>query len=107
MSNLREAEGLEPIPPPCAVRLVENAAAYARDIGFSPHEEYTFTKKIFGDIDPASCSREFPFGKDGKPFYISGPNETSADPERIIGILNKKLGPEGFHYLTRMELPEE
>lgn len=42
--------------------------------------------------------RKFP-GKEGKPFYISGPHETQADSERIIATLTRKLGPDGFHYV--------
>jgi hypothetical protein len=105
--DLRQAEGLEPIQPACAVKLIENAVAYARDLGLSPHTEYTIMKKIFGDINAANCQQEFKFGKDGKPLYISGLHETTADSERIINILNKKLGNGGFDFMTKADLQEE
>jgi hypothetical protein len=97
-----EGEILEPMQPACAVKLIENAVAYARDLGFPSHKDYVFTKRIFGDIDPAACPREFEFGKDGKPLYISGPNETVADSKRIVGMLDKKLGAGGFDYLVNI-----
>jgi hypothetical protein len=107
VGDLRQAEGLEPIQPACAVKLVQNAVAYAQDLGLSPHWEYATIKKIFGDINPALCPQEFKFGKDGKPRYISGPHETMADSERIIDILNKKLGPGGFDYMMKVDLQDE
>ena len=51
--------------------------------------------------------KEFEFGKDGKPFYVSGPNETRADSERIIATLTRKLGPGGFHYMVGMDMGAE
>jgi hypothetical protein len=106
MGDLRQAEGLEPIQPACAVKLVEDAAAYAQDLGLTPHWQYAIIKKIFGDINPAICAQEFRFGKDGKPVYISGPNETKADSERIIDILNKNLGPGEFDFMMKGDLQE-
>jgi hypothetical protein len=102
-----EQEILEPMRPACVVKLIENAVAYAGNLGFHPHEDYAFIKRIFGDIDPAACPQEFVFGKDGKPFYISGPNETIGDSKRIVGILDKKLGPGAFDYLVQVYRQEE
>jgi hypothetical protein len=73
----------------------------------NPHRDYTFTKRIFGSIDSAACSKEFTFGKDGKPLYMAGPDDTEADSRRIIEILTKKLGPEGFHYALPEDLEDD
>jgi len=107
MQGLQQDEGLERIQPACAVKLIENAMAYARDLGVSPHSEYAIIKKIFGDINPAICPQEFKFGKDGKPLYISGPNETMPDSERIIDILNKRSGAGGVDSMMKMDLEDE
>jgi hypothetical protein len=107
MRDLRQAEVLESIQPACAVKLIENAVAYAQDLGIRPHWEYAIIKRIFGDINPAICGQEFRFGKDGKPLYISGPHETKADSERIIDILNKKLGPGEFDFMMKVDLQDE
>ena len=53
---------------------------------------------ILGDIDPKGCSEEFRFGKDGKPFYIQGPNENSSQAQQIVKQLEKICGSDGFHY---------
>lgn len=100
--SLDQNESLENVTPEYAVNLVENAVAYARNLGFKPHEDYPRVKKLFGSIDPSICPTEFEFGKDGKPFFVSGPNETKADSRRIIRTLGERLGPDGFHYLVTM-----
>ena len=84
----------------CARKLVEEAVAYARDLGFSPHKDYAKAKQIFGDIDITACPRSFIFGKDGKPYFISGPNDTPAMNNKVIDTLTRRLGPDGFHFIT-------
>lgn len=105
--SLDQNESLEKVTPEYAVKLVENAVAYARNLGFKPHEDYPRVKKFFGSIDPAICPTDFEFGKDGKPFFVSGPNETEADSRKIIHTLGERLGPDGFHYLVALNPGED
>jgi len=107
VGSLRQSEGLERWDPSCAVKLIEDAVSFARDLGFNPHRDYQMAKKIFGHIDPDECPREFEFGKHGKPYYVSGPNETRADSARIMDTLNRRFGPDGFHYMVAMEVKDE
>jgi hypothetical protein len=107
IGQLAQKEGAEIAEPAWTVKLIEDAVAYAEGLGFHAHRDYLTIKDIFGSIDPAACPKEFEFGKDGKPFYISGPNETKADSERIIATLTRKVGPDGFHYMVGMDLGEE
>jgi hypothetical protein len=100
-------EGLEYAEPACVVKLIQGAVAYAEGLGFHPHRDYLTGKVIFGSIDPTTCPKEFEFGKDGKPLYISGPNETQADSERIIATLTRKVGPDGFHFIRGVDLGRE
>jgi hypothetical protein len=106
IADLVQKEGLESAMPACVVKLIQGAVAYAEGIGFHPHRDYVSVKAFLGSIDPAACPKEFEFGKDGKPFYISGPHETQADSERIIATLTRKLGPEGFHYMVGVDMGE-
>ncbi len=39
------------------------------------------------------------FGKDGKPFYISGPRDNA---DRIIATLKEHVGNGNFHYLLSL-----
>lgn len=83
----------------CARKLVEGAVEYARSLGLEPHSDYGKAKAIFGDVDPAACTREFQYGKDGKPYFISGPHDTPARCDRILRALTQHCGPDGFHTL--------
>jgi hypothetical protein len=106
IADLAQKEGLESAMPACVVKLIQGAVAYAEGLGLHAHRDYFSVKAFLGSIDPAACPKEFEFGKDGKPFYISGPHETQADWERIIATLTRKLGPEGFHYMVGMDMGE-
>ncbi len=94
---------LERVHPSCLRKLVEGAVQYARDLGFSPHPDYARAAQLFGDIDAAACSVRYTYGKDGQPFYISGPHESAVQSRRIIDTLARRLGPDGFHYMTALD----
>lgn len=84
---------------------MEGAAAYARGLGFSPHPNYHKAKLLFGTIDPGECAEEFEFGKDGMPFFISGPNDTVERCRQIVSTLTHSCGPGGFHYFVGVGNP--
>lgn len=91
--------GVRAIDPSSARKLVEDAVAYAGAIGLSPHRDYHKLRPIFNGVDPAAARETFEMGRDGKPYFISGPSQTSADCRRIIATLNANCGPDGFHYV--------
>ena len=97
---------LERIHPSCLRKLVEGAVQYARDLGFPPHSDYAQAAQLFGDIDAAACPVRYTYGKDGQPFYMSGPYESPAQSRKIIDTLARRLGPNGFHYMTALGGPE-
>jgi hypothetical protein len=88
------------VAPAEARKLLEEAVAYAREIGFSPHADYPRAMTIFGDINAADSDAQFQFGKDGKPFFISGPNDSPERCKQIVAILSKTCGPGLFDYLV-------
>jgi hypothetical protein len=96
-------ETLERVTPAYARKLVEDSVAYARDLGLSPHPDYEKTKRIWGTIDPAECPVNFEFGKDGKPFYVTGPNDTPARVRQVMEALTQSRGPNEFHYLAGLD----
>jgi len=89
---------LREVTAPYARKLIEDAIAYARDLGFSPHHDSREASIILGDIDSAECSQTFTFGHKGKPLYISGPNDSESFARRIIGQLTRRCGPGGAHF---------
>jgi len=99
-NSVSAAMGLEPIEPTSFRKLVEGGVAYAQDLGFSPHADYAVARQIFGDVRAADCPTRFTYGKDGKPFYIQGPNETAADVEVTLDQLERRVGAGNFDYLV-------
>ncbi len=80
-------------------KLVEGSIAYARRLGFEPHPDYHRVKPIFGDIDPQASSREFEFGNEGKPLFISGPNDGPDRCRWIVSMLENSCGHGGYHFV--------
>jgi hypothetical protein len=99
-NNWSTAESFQPMDPACFRKLVEGGVAYAQDLGFSPHADYAVASQIFGDVASADCSTRFEYGREGKPFYISSPHETATQVEDILDQLERRLGPDNFHYLV-------
>lgn len=62
--------------------IVLGAIAYAKDLGFEPHGDWEKVKGFIENDKPYKVSHTF--GKDGKPFYIEGPND---DVKKIMQIL--------------------
>lgn len=100
-------ERLVAIAPEYARKLVEDTEAYARDLGFAPHPDFQLAQRLLADIDATACHTGFPFGKDGKPFYIVGPHDTPQRMHNILETLTRRCGPQGFHYLVLADDPLE
>ncbi len=86
---------LEEVTAPYARKLIEDAIAYARDLGFEPHRDFREAAVILGDIDSGECSETFTFGHEGKPLYISGPYDSESFAKRIVRQLTRDGGPGG------------
>ncbi|MBX6386708.1 MAG: helix-turn-helix domain-containing protein [Microbispora sp.] len=67
--------------------LVFGAVDYARDLGFEPAPEFAATAGHIGTWEGKS---DITFGKDGKPFYLSGPND---DVRHVVKTLERRVGP--------------
>jgi hypothetical protein len=89
----------ENVHPTCARKIIEGAVDYAAELGFKAHTDYRKYKTIFGDIDKSACPVKYTFGKEGKPFYINGPNESQKQSEQIISQLEKKCGKGNYDYI--------
>ncbi len=94
-----DESSIEDITPECARNIVDGAVAYAKSIGLAPHADYPQAYALFGDIDVDACPLEYKFGRDGKPCFISGPNDTPARIRKIIRTLTESVGSENFDYL--------
>jgi hypothetical protein len=87
----------------CAKKLLQGAVEYAKNLGFSSHSDYKKAAPLFGNIDASACPVHYDYGKDGKPFYIRGPNESISEANKIVNKLNDKCGEGGFDYLVELD----
>jgi hypothetical protein len=90
---------LRPVDVAYAKKLVLDAVQYADSVGISPHADYHKFKLIFADVDANECSTKFNFGKDGKPFLISGPHNSPQQIKAWLKNLDNKCGVDGFEYM--------
>ena len=88
------------VDPSYARKLLGDLAAWSQSIGFAPHRDFAAVERIFGDVSADAGDTVFRFGRDGKPFYIPGPNDTAALVRRRIEHLQKHLGSDGFGFET-------
>ena len=102
MAASNEDQPLVDIDPSVARKLLHDAVAYAGSFGLAPSEGFAEAEAIFGDIPLAT--ETFPFGKDGKPFYVSGPKTYLATRiRRILDALVKRVGEGGFDYVVHVD----
>ena len=100
IDRLEAASPMTAVDPSYARKLVRDLVRWSRSIGFPPPREFAALERLFGDVDPDACKTEFDFGQDGKPFYISGPNETTNDGLRAVKHLQGQLGTGNFEYMV-------
>lgn len=101
--QLRELMGDAPfidIAPECARKIVDGAIVYAKKCGLVPHPDYAPAGALFGDIDAGVCRTDYEFGQNGKPLYVSGPNDTPAKIRKTIRTLIAKVGEGTFDFLV-------
>jgi hypothetical protein len=90
------------VAPEYFAKLVYDAVAYARALGFEPHPDYRAASLLLAGIDASRCSESFQFGKDGKPFYVRGPHESIA---RAQGI-GERVSAAGGHFIVPLKQDE-
>jgi hypothetical protein len=84
------------IPVELAQHLVYGAVAYAGRLGFQPHPDFAAAADHLG---PAPATTPIGFGRDGRPFYVDGPND---NPHEVIRTLESSVGPGNFDYVTHL-----
>lgn len=90
------------ISPALAHELIYGAIEYAAQFGFQPHSDFKRAQYILDPPDMHPRTGTVEFGKDGQPFYISGPYDND---EAIVRQLARKVGEDKFHYLVQIAGP--
>jgi hypothetical protein len=80
------------VDPGYARKLLRDLAVWSKSIGFAPHRDFAVVERIFGDVSADASDGVFQFGRDGKPVYIPGPNDTADLIRRRLEQLQKHLG---------------
>ena len=93
-------ENLDTLHPSCARKIIEQCVEYSDKLGFKPHKDYKISRQLLMDLDPNVCPNQYTFGKDGKPFYISGPNENQNQSKKIVEKLLRNCGEGNFDYIV-------
>ena len=88
------------IDPASARRVIEDALAYAEGFDIKPHPDFRAAHHILGDIDSSQATETFEMGREGKPFFMSGPYQSAAECRMIVAKLTEKCGPDGFHFIA-------
>jgi hypothetical protein len=88
------ASGWRDAPVELAADLVFGGVEYARGLGFEPHPDLA---PAAGHLGPWQPPAAITFGRDGKPFYMSGPYD---NPSKIMKTLQRNLGSsEAFDFM--------
>lgn len=100
ISEIEANEELENIHPSCLRKLIDECVGYSEKLGFKPHKDYKIPRQLLMDIDPSVCPVNYDFGKDGKPFYFSGPHESEHKSKQIVNTLLRNCGEGNFDYVV-------
>lgn len=96
MDTMDQTSPMVSVDPSYARKLLRDLDAWSRSLGFLPHRDFATVERIFGDVNAEASDAVFRFGRDGKPFYIPGPDDTAPLIRRRIEQLRQHLGDEGF-----------
>jgi hypothetical protein len=102
IEQLETSQKMRAITPACLVKIVKGAVEYAQSFGFPPHPDYRHASKLFDGIDPSNCPNQFEFGREGKPFYIQGPNESLA----VATAISQRIEHAGGHFILKLSGPD-
>jgi hypothetical protein len=80
-----------------AQTIVHDAVAYARSLGFEPAAGFADAAVHLGT--PPGDRPVIGFGRDGKPFYFSGPYD---EPRKVVQTLERTCGTGNYHYAAHL-----
>jgi len=91
--RLEQQDELQPYDYEDARSLIFGAIDYAASLGFSPNEDWQHSRYIVEEGRP--YVPKFDYGKDGKPFYIQGPDDDAKSIMKTLAIADR-------NYLVRV-----
>ena len=79
-----------------AHQIIFGAIDFAASLDLPPHEDFQLSRHVLEEREDIPPNETIEFGKDGKPFYIAGPDDPVG---RILKHLESRLGEDGFHFM--------
>jgi hypothetical protein len=83
-----------------AHELVYGAVDFARQYGFEPHPDFKLASMVLDPPGTHPFRHEVNFGKDGKPFFVSGPYDNA---KAIVSKLERTAGAGNYDYLVMID----
>jgi hypothetical protein len=106
LDNMDIMTPMASVDPSYARKLLRDAAAWARTLGFAPHRDFDAVERLFGDVKAEASDAVFAFGREGQPFYVPGPTESPSQVRRRFEQLRISLGSENVEFLGAQVLLE-
>lgn len=101
-ADLQALQSLTPIDLDLAAKIVREALAYARGLGFSPDRDYYDAALLLSGADPERAKQRVPLGgEDGRPLYIVGAYD---NPAAVITRLDRAVGAGNYSIVSPLEL---
>ena len=85
-----------------AQQMIYQSIEYAEQFGFEPEKDFALSQYLLTPRGELEEPYDLTFGKDGKPFFISGPHDNVA---RIMRQLEKTAGTGNYDYLSMIGSP--
>jgi hypothetical protein len=85
-----------------AHELIYGSIEYAARWGFRPHADFKLAQQVLDAPGAHPRSGQVQFGKDGKPFYISGPHD---NVQAILRQLARTAGEGNYDFLAHLDQP--
>lgn len=82
-----------------AHQIIYGAIDFARELGFEPQKDFKLSRYILEELSEKHNSTHLEFGKNGKPFYIAGPNDNA---DYVMRKLSEKTGDSNFNFTYPM-----
>lgn len=79
-----------------AHNIIYGAIEYAEDLGFKPNKDFALSRFILNKDEDVEVLQDLEFGKDGAPFYITGPKH---NVNFVIHKLNHVVGEGNYTVL--------
>ena len=97
LPTLYRGEVPEKCSPELAHQMIYQAIDYAAQFGFEPERDFVLTQNVLVPQGELAEPYQLTFGKNGKPFFISGPHDNVG---RILRQLDKTAGPGNYDFLA-------